>query len=660
MVVVEGSTVLGKAIPALVASLLKPIAESVAKHVTDYTSGQWELFNGSLSSYLKETRERHKFFSSEVFANQGKLLEDYYLPLTLIKEDARGRNVSVRVKDFPDDLFAAYKDVLVIDTAGMGKSTLLKYMFLKQLEIGGSIPVFVELRRISKSLTLVEYILKELDIGEGSVQHKFFTSCLNEGVFTFYFDGFDEVSDDDKRAVSDNIVALKNGANNNHFIISSRQERSLASLAEFHRFHIRPLNLAEAYDLIRLLSPSLGTAESLIEKIDAKQHNLDEFLKNPLLVSLLVKSYIHSPILPVRVSEFYRQVFDALYQSHDAQKELWGFSRKKSSGLDLDRFHKAMRALGYLSYKASKLEFKRDELLRQIEDAKALTLEGNYSATSFEDDLLRAVPLFVQEGFSIRWAHRSLQEYFAASYICTDSKGNQEKILHKIYEKSLIRNANILKLCADIDEKTFKQTIVKRYLKNIIDETSGSYSTAHFSKFDKKRLSVRRGIHKIDEMAIFMFAEPVPQGETFDLMSEDARDYLNDERSHGFWEIDAEFRVIPPDDPHTLVKYLIFDCPDDENFLPALFEQHYGVKIWRDLESCKLKVSNLVALMPGILYCFDDNPSNPVNSLENFNLLTDLLGNLKRKILDVDTMSNFLEEICAAEANAAALEFDFD
>ena len=68
-----------------------------------------------------------------------------------------------------------------------------------------------------------------------------------------------------------------------------------------------------------------------------------EFLANPLLVSLLFKAFEYKQQVPFKKHVFYRQVYDALYHHHDLTKEP-GFERKKHSGLDLEDFHRVLRA----------------------------------------------------------------------------------------------------------------------------------------------------------------------------------------------------------------------------------------------------------------------------------------------------------------------------
>lgn len=47
---------------------------------------------------------------------------------------------------------------------------------------------------------------------------------------------------------------------------------------------------------------------------------INEFLKNPLLVSLLFAAFDFKQTIPLKKHIFYRQVFDAYFDSHDLSK----------------------------------------------------------------------------------------------------------------------------------------------------------------------------------------------------------------------------------------------------------------------------------------------------------------------------------------------------
>lgn len=641
----------------LLKKVFSPVAEKIGNELKGLAQEKWTKYTNSFDRYLKEIEHRHKYFRSQIFANEGQLLENFYIPLTLQKVSSSSRQTSTLINSYPVDLIAAYKDFLVIDTAGMGKSTLLKFIFIKSLREGTAIPIFIELRKLSKERTLMSFISEELRFSAGSSSEKLLDACLVEGIFTFFLDGFDEIADEDKAEVSRQIVALKNRANDNRFILSSREEESLAYLCEFHRFSIKPLSQEEAFNLIRKISPEPQISASLIAKVQAQpQNSLKEFLTNPLLVSLLVKSFLHSPILPVRLSEFYRQVYDALFQNHDAKKELGGFTRKKKSGLDLDRFHKVLRALGVLTYKANKLEFSVDELSAQIESAKVLTAEGGFSTSSFQHDLLHAVPIFVQEGLSVRWAHRSLQEYFAASYLCIDSKEKQSELFIQLYTAGVQKNANILRLCADIDSKTFRNVLVRKYLVDRLAGVTREFSEENFPFVKKNSIGVRR--------SILMDADPIivvlPRALGYEAAQRKMIDYFPiNMQKLGAAMLNSSGGVATQNDK---VKYFMQITLNSFRSMDSIIYRYFNQDI--TVEKSQEKVRGTYRDFPhSALVVLDNARDSPANAPGNFEITTALLSNIARllgNIYDIEGMGLLLKTINQNERRSSGLEISFE
>ena len=136
--------------------------------------------------------------------------------------------------------------------------------------------------------------------------------------------------------------------------------------------------------------------------------------------------------IPLKKHIFYRQVFDAYFDSHDLSKGD-GYVHEKKSKLDIDDFDKVMRRIGFECLRRQQIEFTKDELLNIVDTARANFPSLSFTSMGLLSDLLKAVPLFCQDGVYYKWVHKSLQEYFAAEFIYKDSKSNQDAILSKLY-----------------------------------------------------------------------------------------------------------------------------------------------------------------------------------------------------------------------------------
>lgn len=76
----------------------------------------------------------------------------------------------------------------------MGKSTLSKFLFLEVVENGHGIPIYIELRRLSKKNPLMSEIITQLRGLNDQFEEFLVIELFKRGDFIFFLDGFDEVS----------------------------------------------------------------------------------------------------------------------------------------------------------------------------------------------------------------------------------------------------------------------------------------------------------------------------------------------------------------------------------------------------------------------------------------------------------------------------------
>jgi hypothetical protein len=203
----------------------------------------------------------------------------------------------------------------------------------------------------------------------------------------------------------------------------------------------------------------------LIKKLQEKgMKNIEEFLTNPLLVSLLFIAFEYKKTIPFKKYLFYRQVYDASFDMHDLTKGE-SFIHDKKSKLEIDEFHRVMRYVGFFGFKNQKLEYVKDEILALISRSKLFYTGLDFTESDLLEDLLVSVPLFIKDGNYYRWAHKSLQEYFAAQFICLDLE-NKNSFLRSMYvHEDLDKLINVLDLFYDMDYKSFRNIILFELLK---------------------------------------------------------------------------------------------------------------------------------------------------------------------------------------------------
>ncbi|MED3909068.1 NACHT domain-containing protein [Peribacillus simplex] len=452
-------------------------------------------FDNKFEEYLIRAFERNSKMNTVVFQNQPKNIWELYIPLTL--QTLEGDRNKILIDEFREELFLNHKKIVITDSAGMGKSTVLKWMFIDAIKSNVGVPIFIELRKLSDKNQILDEIFKELNPIEEVFDRSFILNLIKRGDFIFFLDGYDEIPLDVRREVTEELQNFISKASKNIFILSSRPQTAVASFVDFYEYKIRPLEKDEAFKLLRKYDKQNNVAEQLIETINEQNNfnNLSEFLNNPLMVSLLFKGYEYKQTVSYKKSIFYRQVYDALYENHDLSKG-GAFIHEKASGLDIEEYHTVLRAFAFFTWKIGKIEYDKDEIIKFISKAKANT-KISFKESKFLEDLISSVPLFYKEGNYYKWKHKSIQEYFSAQYICTDTKSDQETILNNIYLSINFDDyINVLDLCYEIDYKTFRHTIIHKFCSEILEYQENYYNFDYevdtLSLMERKRICLWR------------------------------------------------------------------------------------------------------------------------------------------------------------------------
>lgn len=411
--------------------------------------------------YLYRTYKKYSIINTLVFKNERRLLKDLYIPLTLKKNERRNDEVQVKIDKYPSELIKECNKILITDTAGMGKSTLTKLLFLDVIENGAGIPIYIEMRRLKKDRTILLEIQEQINSLSKEFNPKLLLEFIQTGGFVFFLDGYDEISLEERSIVTTNVQDFISKASNNVFFLTSRPEQALTSFGDFQVFSINSLTKKEAYELLRKYDKQGNTSKSLIEELKTGQYEMiNEFLKNPLLVSLLFAAFDYKHTIPLKKHIFYRQVYDAYFDSHDLSKGD-SYIHEKCSNLDIDDFDRILRYVGFKCIQYQKIEFEKDLLLKIIGEAKEFCPDLSFSSSDFFTDILTSVPLFCKDGQYYKWVHKSLQEYFAAQFIYKDSKKEQDAILTALYKSENVdKYINLLDLYYDIDNWGFKKNIL--------------------------------------------------------------------------------------------------------------------------------------------------------------------------------------------------------
>ncbi|WP_413693451.1 NACHT domain-containing protein [Psychromonas sp. KJ10-2] len=279
---------------------LKPI---ITDKISEYFKSKADnkTFEKESVKYIARVSGLCSTMNTIAFPNTPKKLEDLYIPLKII-----GENDNEIVINNQADIFKSNNKVLVNDTAGMGKSTLSKRVFLNIIEKEEYIPVFIELRQLARK-PLARQITSKF-----GVDTKNPINFLKELPLVYLFDGLDEVDVENKDYIIKEIRKFIDDLVEPKILITSRLESYLSEFYDFTRFTINPLKVKEAFSLISKYDPKGDVSKKLISGINrSRDRGLKDFLSTPLYVSLLFCAYRHKTVIPQK-----KHLFILKYTKH--------------------------------------------------------------------------------------------------------------------------------------------------------------------------------------------------------------------------------------------------------------------------------------------------------------------------------------------------------
>jgi hypothetical protein len=419
-----------------------------------------------LIPYILSNYETLNQSTSQLFRNKGYKIDQLYVPLTLSDSDGN----FFLIDRFPMNLFKSHNRIIINDSAGMGKSTVLKMLFRYSVDEGKLIPFYVDLKSLVKDgkvINVQEYILETFPTLINQPSRKFLLELLQETPFLFLFDGADEVPDVYKSEVFNAVLSFCSSARKCNFVVATRDEdKILSSFNSFKSFSINPLELQEAYELLRKYQFKDVKASNLIAELEKEENKpVLEFLKNPLLTTLLYTAYAYKRKIPLKKNLFFGQIFEALYENHDATK-IGYLTREKKSRLDIDSFEKILAHLAYVSRVREKLEYTKTELLELVSEISQSHPTVNFDIRGFVDDLISSVPVLRRDGLVLSWQHKSIQEYLFVRFLFLMFKDDKrEEVINKIISaESIQRYKLVLDIIYDENDELFHKVVTRKIL----------------------------------------------------------------------------------------------------------------------------------------------------------------------------------------------------
>lgn len=370
-----------------------------------------DLYDEGLEAYAKEYYEEEEEFEDNELEEEDTDEDDWeeYEEDKPYKEEIERIIKPTKIAE----IWAQVPQMFMRGEAGMGKTTTLEHLFIRELKSAietpknSSIPIYFELKDYNGK-SLFSQIAKKMGIEE-----KIFLSAISQGKFSLFLDGLDEVINTEKRnnldiEMKDEVIAMPAP-----FIITSR-------LREYghNEYGLR------VFDLQRLNQDQIREYAS---------KNIDNKSKDIFLNALFSQDYsrLYRICRNIFILKIYKEEVKTQGEivSKNIGKLLQNFVQtlinrelKKPSGNALrNNLGKYKTALYFLAHelieKAIPFEY----------DTALTLLESKLGSLALADDCLnfcKRISLIKGEQGVLKFTHKLYWEYFAAEYILTQIKLN--------------------------------------------------------------------------------------------------------------------------------------------------------------------------------------------------------------------------------------------
>lgn len=474
------TTIITGVIGSKLTSILTGITDEFGEEVK-------HIVSNNILEYQVEEYNRNSISKTLLHRVQPKKLKEFYQPLfiTNCRPNNRHRNFErpdgTRIPtDSIDKLFEKKQFITLIGSAGSGKSTIVKYLFLNAIDSSFKVPIKLELRYLNDyEGSVIDFVKEKIfKLNRLSSSEKIIERLMKSGKFVFFLDGYDEITSIKKEKITKEIDDLVKLYNKNNYLLTSRPYTEIDLLPLFHNFEVCELSNDDINQFIEKQIPKEESElrEKIIEAINSPENvSYKSFLSNPLLLSMFILTFQSYSSIPQKRSAFYSQVFDALFSVHDSMSKL-AFVREKQSGLSKEQIVEVLELFSFISYFEQKFIFTSQYLSEKLSLIKSKKISLKFDNDKLISDLQIAIGIINQDGTEYTFPHRSLQEYFTAVYISSLSNENKKTVYEKIV-KSLTKDHsfrmnskdNFHLLLSELDEEGVIKFGIVPFLKNYIE-----------------------------------------------------------------------------------------------------------------------------------------------------------------------------------------------
>ena len=413
------------------------------------------------TTYLKNTRDKYSKSKSFFIRNESVDLYTYYEAIGI-----KSGNLQINEPSFPKCIESSNR-IVITGTGGSGKSVLIKHLFLDCINNKKYTPVLIELRDLNDGkIDLNKSIETTLESFGFNISGDYINKAKKEGHFCFLLDGYDEVNYAKRKKLLIQIKKLSNSFSKCPIIISSRPDDVFNGIDDFRIYQVLPLNLKSASKLIKKLPFDNEIKTKFTNDLAGGLFDKHKsFLSNPLLLSIMLLTYGENAEIPSKLSIFYNQAYEALFQRHDANKG--GYKRDRLTKLDIQDFQRVFSLFSLQTYEKRLFKMTKLDCLSYIKKSKS-NVQHDFNEEDYLSDLLSAACLLIEDGLEIAFSHRSFQEYFVALHISTAQPNIQEKLINRYWKN--IDSDEVIRLLLELNPDLVERLLIIPQLEKLFNE----------------------------------------------------------------------------------------------------------------------------------------------------------------------------------------------
>lgn len=446
----------------------KSIFEKISKYFYDESVKDDIDYGSAFEKYLKISVEKNSKIKTLIYRHEPKELSKIYECIGVSYGEQNINTSSV------SNLLDIGHKIIITGTGGIGKTTLLKHLFLSTVKDTRYIPILVELRGINNvendMISLEDLIYQSLINFGLDMKQEHFKYSLEAGRYLILLDGYDEVNREKIEAISKQIQEIGTKYPDNYYIVSSRPTDEFMGWNDFYELKSNSLTKKQAISMIQKLEFESSVKSLFCKELDRELYDkYRSFASNPLLLTIMLLTFDNRAAIPDKLNDFYEQAFSTLYNIHDATKG--SFKRDIRTGLGCEDFKLIFAYFCFKTYFSMEFEFNEPQLRKYISQAREKFDTLNFRVDDFQEDLVQSVCMLVKDGLTYMFSHRSFQEYFAAWYTTKLTDDIQIKLINGwLIENKGFANDAYFSMLYDLQANKFDKLILETGLKKLKKE----------------------------------------------------------------------------------------------------------------------------------------------------------------------------------------------